>query len=187
MFSPIQHPRGLLTKYDILRFGEIAKYCEGDVLDVGCGERKLKESLNKECTYIGIDIDMTGESYGDVYDLPFSDNSFTTVVLSEVLEHLVYPLKALTELRRVSSNIVIVSIPNPYSINQLGYMLKYNTNCIDPDHIGMFGDNEMKNLCNLAGFSNIIPIRFYTYIPIINWLTPIKSSFGEWSIYKMLK
>lgn len=188
MYSPTQHPRGLLAQHDFLRFREISKCCVGNVLDVGCGGRELEKYLPHECTYLGVDIDTSNDiSYGDVYNLLFDDNSFDTVVLSEVLEHLVYPLKALIELRRVTKNFLIISIPNPYDTNQILSMLRNNMNCIDPDHINLFGDNEIINLCNLAGFSKTTPIRFYTYIPVINWISPYKSCFGVYSLYKIIK
>jgi hypothetical protein len=73
-------------------------------------------------------------------------------ILTEVLEHLVYPLQALIELRRVTKHFLILSIPNPYHTSQILSVFQKNINCVDPDHISLFGDNEIINLCNLAGF-----------------------------------
>ena len=48
---------------------------------------------------------------GDIYALPYNDNSFDLVICSEVLEHLEHPEKALTEVIRVSKNTVSYLYP----------------------------------------------------------------------------
>lgn len=47
--------------------------------------------------------------------LPFLDNTFDTVVLGEVLEHLYYPINLLNELKRIikSKGLLIISTPSP--------------------------------------------------------------------------
>lgn len=52
---------------------------------------------------------------GDLYALPFEDDTFDTVLCSEVLEHLDHPGRAFRELRRVARRAVVVSVPRePY-------------------------------------------------------------------------
>ncbi|MBZ0263163.1 class I SAM-dependent methyltransferase [bacterium] len=46
---------------------------------------------------------------GDVHALPFEDNSIEVVLLSEVIEHLRNPLKAMAEAYRVASKAVIIT------------------------------------------------------------------------------
>ena len=48
----------------------------------------------------------------DVTRLPFDDNSFEVAGCFEVLEHLYEPEKALSELLRVSSHAVVLSVPH---------------------------------------------------------------------------
>ena len=96
-------------------------------LDVGCGEgftlNKLSENkIGKRLE--GIDFQKTaidlGRKFhpnlvlkqGDIYKLPYEDNSFDLVMATEVLEHLEDPKKALSEIQRVSSKYVILSVPN---------------------------------------------------------------------------
>lgn len=49
---------------------------------------------------------------GDIYNLPYKDNSFDLVLSAEVLEHLENPDEALDELKRVSKKYVILSVPD---------------------------------------------------------------------------
>jgi 2-polyprenyl-3-methyl-5-hydroxy-6-metoxy-1,4-benzoquinol methylase len=97
------------------------------ILDVGCGEgftlNRLREkgigkkleglehskdaiALGKK-TYPEIKIQQ-----GNIYQLPYKDNSFDLVLCTEVLEHLEEPEKALRELVRVSKKYLVISVPN---------------------------------------------------------------------------
>ena len=97
------------------------------VLDVGCGEgftllRLKNENIGQKLS--GIDNNEQAIAYanknypeleikkGDVYKLPYKDNSFDLVLCMEVLEHLDKPLVALEELKRVSKKYVLLSVPN---------------------------------------------------------------------------
>lgn len=181
----VQEPGGEYTISDIIRLKMIAGMCKGSVLDVGCGEGIIREYLPEGCEYTGIDITPgTSVDYGDVYKLGLF-KAFDTVLLLEVLEHLENPVLALKELRRVLKGKLIISVPNPYNLDQIASVLHNKTNIENPNHINLFGDNEIKSLCIYAGFEVVTPIRFYTKIPGLNWLSPVKSCFGEWNIYEV--
>lgn len=97
------------------------------VLDAGAGEgitlRKIKDKeIGKkhegieymdEAIEIGkkVNPDITIKK-GNIYDLPYKDETFDLVICTEVLEHLDEPKKALQELRRVSKKYLILSVPN---------------------------------------------------------------------------
>lgn len=186
-----QLPGGSYTKNDIIRFKMIARMCQGSVLDVGCGSGELRKYLPKECTYTGVDAN-PGEGLikGSVYTLctNFSfGSSFDTVTLLEVLEHLEHPLEALMQTRYMLKNggRLIISVPNPFNTDQIASVFRNGYNILNPNHVTLFGDNEINNLCRFAGFATVRPVRFYTKIPGLNWLSPIKSCFGEWSIYEV--
>ena len=49
---------------------------------------------------------------GSLYELPFADASYDTVVCTQVLEHLDNPKAALDEIRRVAARSAVISIPN---------------------------------------------------------------------------
>lgn len=97
------------------------------VLDVGCGEgftlqKFAEEGIGKRLE--GIDFQKSAIeigkkihphlklNVGDIYYLPYKDNSFDLVMATEVLEHLEDPKKALSEIQRVSKKYLLLSVPN---------------------------------------------------------------------------
>ena len=97
-----------------------------NVLDAGCGEGFVVEHLRKnlDCDLMGLDIEQkalkvatqknpnTTFKEASVYEIPFESNSFDLVILSEVLEHLDHPEKALEEIKRVSNKYILISVPH---------------------------------------------------------------------------
>lgn len=91
---------------------QIAKWGVGEnYLDVGCGTGLILRHLPHGAT--GIDLNPRhlerAKQYvpdavltiGDAEHIPFADHSFSTVICTEVLEHLVHPGRALSEIFRV--------------------------------------------------------------------------------------
>jgi len=123
--NPIQ--QFLIKNYyrELIQIAKLTK--PNKILDVGCGEGetivKLKQSKIGK-TLEGIDnsqdaLKIGRKIYpginikdGDIYKLPYKDNSFDLVICTEVLEHLDNPKKALAELRRISSKYILLSVPN---------------------------------------------------------------------------
>ena len=63
---------------------------------------------------------------GDIFKLPFADNSIDILISSEVVEHLPEPLPALKEMQRVlkPGGYAMVTTPNPRNLPEmLGYAL----------------------------------------------------------------
>src|SRR3989344_8655701 len=97
----------------------------GSVLDLGCGDGMLLDSLKlrgnriegvdisgeavKKCEVKGHKVELFDFSDGK---LPYADNSFDYVVMLDVLEHLYDPDTVLAEAKRVSKRFVILSVPN---------------------------------------------------------------------------
>jgi ubiquinone/menaquinone biosynthesis C-methylase UbiE len=50
---------------------------------------------------------------GSIYDIPFPDESFDSIVCTQVFEHLAYPWKAVKEIRRVlkKGGCVLITVP----------------------------------------------------------------------------
>lgn len=88
-------------------------YCSlngGALLDVGCGDCAYQHLLPANVAYTGVDtINAEDFDYGRVenvvrYDgkiLPFNDNHFDALLCSEVLDHVEFPERLITELYRV--------------------------------------------------------------------------------------
>ena len=95
------------------------------VLDVGCGNGNLIEFLSKEKSVDckGIEIELGKMNYclkkglsvvqGDAnYDLnDFSDNSFSTVILSQTIQATIFPERVIKNLIRIGER-AIISFPN---------------------------------------------------------------------------
>ena len=115
----------LLHKYRERRVRQlIDRYSVGNkYLDIGCGTGLILRHLPAES--VGIDINSRhlerARKYvpgakvrlGDAEKLEFSDESFSTVVCTEVLEHLVHSDTAVKEIRRVlePGGVLIGSTP----------------------------------------------------------------------------
>ncbi|MGH8193385.1 MAG: ArsR/SmtB family transcription factor [Woeseiaceae bacterium] len=91
----------------------------GDLLDIGCGRgRTLKLLASRANRAVGVDVDANARQLarselmlaglpncslrqGDMYQLPFADGEFDTVILDAVLADAVRPVRALLEAKRL--------------------------------------------------------------------------------------
>lgn len=130
------------------------------ILDAGCGEGFLTDYLARRDPSLrltGVDMSSEAIAYaeerfgerarfrtGNVYKLPFSDNSFDVVLCSEVLEHLDEPDLAVRELIRVARRHVVITVPNePYFkwLNDLARALGIS---MDPGHVNFWTRSSFK-------------------------------------------
>ena len=122
----------------------ICRQAHGErILDIGCSQGIVCLLLGREgFNCIGIDCEKTAINYaleelekeedavrkrvefkiGDAAYLSFEDDSFDTVILGEILEHLNHPEKVLKEAKRVLKHEGIAIITVPFGLNP------------DPDH-----------------------------------------------------
>ena len=96
----------------------------GSVLEVGCGPGDLSEAPDLDGTrYLGTDLSTDEVRHAtrtyphrrfataSIYELPFDDQQFDTVICCEVLEHLDDPEQGLREVARVCRRQALVSVP----------------------------------------------------------------------------
>jgi Methylase involved in ubiquinone/menaquinone biosynthesis len=97
-----------------------------NIIDIGCGEGFVINNLDFPNT-TGVDISRSALKIakkknpdcnlcsGSIYNISFKEKSFDLVIATEVLEHLERPELALKEIRRITKNYCILSVPNePY-------------------------------------------------------------------------
>jgi SAM-dependent methyltransferase len=106
----------------------------GHLLDVGCGRKPYRQFLldNKYIThYTGLDI-ASAIVYEDgikpdfTWDgtvMPFEDNSFDTLMATEVLEHCPDPYKIINEMKRVlkPGGIIFFTVPFLWNLHEVPY------------------------------------------------------------------
>ena len=110
-------------------------FLNGNLLDVGCGTKPYKSIINT-ISYTGIDISLSPHNQDkfdylfDGLNVPFEDNSFDSVICTEVLEHAVDPIKLMNEIYRVlkKDGFAFITVPmfiehheSPYDYRRYTY------------------------------------------------------------------
>ena len=130
------------------------------VLDAGCGEGFVTKYLadrDPRLRLTGVDVSPEAIEYaqarfgdvarfctGSVFTLPFSDNSFDTVVCSEVLEHINDAERAVQELKRVARRYVLITVPREPIfkwLNDFARAIKFSQ---DPEHVNFWTSKSFR-------------------------------------------
>jgi len=104
----------------------VAAYAHGDLLDIGCGHKPYLHMFNVQ-HYFGIDrprgVYDQFDIAADASAIPFSDNSFDTVLSTEVLEHVSKPDRVIAEMVRIlkPGGVVILSCPFLHPLHEAPY------------------------------------------------------------------
>ncbi len=134
-----------------------------NILDSGCGEGFILSEFKKRNIgkYLeGLDfseqaLDIGRRTFpdltlkrGDIYSLPYKDNSFDLVICTEVLEHLERPDEALKEIKRVTRKYCLLSVPNEPYFKAANFIRGKNLSRWgnDEDHINCWSSNEFENI-----------------------------------------
>lgn len=103
-------------------------YCFGNLLDLGCGKAPLYECYKAYVDHI-VCVDWTHSlhqlAYVDVAcnlgrPLPFQDEQFDTIILSDVLEHIPEPQNLWDEIKRIMrpGGKLLISVPFYYWLHE---------------------------------------------------------------------
>jgi ubiquinone/menaquinone biosynthesis C-methylase UbiE len=127
------------------------------ILDVGCATgdycNKLKK-LGFKCVGIDINreyIEKALENGIEAYimsaeNIKFLDNSFDTILLFEVLEHVEKLDHVLEEVKRVTKKNILITVPNCSDFYHLKkYCLTYE-HMLEKDHVNFFTRESLENL-----------------------------------------
>lgn len=113
----IFQPERYLLKQQVKKYSH---YIKGRVLDVGAGEFSRYQDLFKCDEYIKMDIKKSDnvDVVGSAESIPFQDETFDSVVCTQVFEHLKNPQKAAAEISRVlkKGGICLLTVPQ---VNEL--------------------------------------------------------------------
>lgn len=115
LVNPYYFSRKML--YDCVK--RYASYAMGRCMDFGCGISPYKKLLAVD-EYIGVEIETEdkkpGIIYYDGYKLPFADESFDSIISSEVFEHVFNIEDIVAELNRVlkPGGMMLLTIPFAY-------------------------------------------------------------------------
>ncbi len=148
------------------------------VLDIGfCGDSGVKtkqfSKLIPDAHYTGLDMDFDSIlncksnlkiscSKGDVFKMPFQDNTFDLVINSHLLEHLDNPYRAISEIKRVSRRHILTIVPVHwgrwwlklfYKIRGYGFVPDYDGT--RSGHISIITDNLLDQWADHQGLKEL--------------------------------
>lgn len=159
------------------------------ILDVGCGDGYITNSLPQTIDVVGMDISESALKYvkrrktvGEIINIPFPDKSFDLVICNDVIEHIPdneYYL-ALNELKRVAKKYILITVPHNEDINSKEAKC---LNCGEVYHINWhqrsYTEKSMKEIiCDNVW--NIREIRYSggTTLPMHDPTTQLKHESG---------
>lgn len=114
---------GFLSSFTDL-FGQVSGSIH-TLLEVGCGEGYMLDFTHnlKSLSSCGIDVEMSvlleasercpgaQIAFADGHNLPYADKAFDFTMACEVLEHVHHPARVLAEIKRVTRQYAIFSVP----------------------------------------------------------------------------
>ncbi|MFV8226702.1 class I SAM-dependent methyltransferase [Christiangramia aquimixticola] len=106
----------------------IENYSKGKVLDIGCGNKPYLSYFNGfSDEYIGCDVIQSSEKCVDIIcdatSIPFQDNTFDTIICTQVIEHVDNHEKLLREIYRLlkPNGHIILSGPMYWHLHEQPY------------------------------------------------------------------
>jgi len=146
------------------------------VLDAGCGEGFTLDKLHENkigeklegVDFLKTAIELGKKTHphlklrqGNIYHLPYKDNSFDLVICTEVLEHLKDPKKALSEIQRVALRYVILSVPNEPFFMMANFLRGKNITRFgnDIEHIQHWTNKSFQKFSTLNSQLSILKVR----------------------------
>ena len=169
---------------EIVRYS--LKYISGKTLDLGAGSAKYRNIIKQGSSeYISFDVAPSEnvDVVGDVLNLPFRNDSFDTVISTQVLEHVEKPWIMIKEIRRVlkKDGICILTAP---------FMVPYHA---DPNDYFRYTIEGMKSLLRNENFETIECDGYGRIFSVMaefvrfSWFNPYeKPKMGSWKITRFI-
>lgn len=92
---------------------KVSSYIQGKTLDIGAGNYdRYSELFSNATEYLRMDT-KGADIVGSIYDIPFGEETFDSLVSTQVFEHLAYPQKGAAEMYRVlkKGGYALVTVP----------------------------------------------------------------------------
>jgi SAM-dependent methyltransferase len=149
------------------------------ILDYGCGTGALcRLALQYSARPSGIEADavarraISKESRFDAYENLDSlrsargDARFDYIFLWEVIEHLRTPWRELARLRKMLAprGRIVISTPNSAGLRARFLKSRWE-NYVNPTHLYYFAPRSLRRVLELAGFTDIVQLRFTIRYP----------------------
>jgi len=140
----------------------------GNFLDIGAGVGTLMHVAKKHgFTTYGVEVSEWASAYarderglnmitGTLENAAYPDSFFDVIVINHVLEHVVAPIKLLSEAHRILKNdgVLVVGVPNIGSI--MARLMQERWLSLQPEeHIWHFTPNTLRRLVDRAEFHEI--------------------------------
>jgi len=166
----------------------LRNFKNGNIADIGCGEGFFLTSLSSKFEkLIGIDFSLPSlkklkqiiddKKYGnidiilaDAHAVPIRDKVFDFALCMETLEHIYDPRRGLMELRRISKDKILITVPcysnetRRKTTDRLGISiteyLKSIYKVTKTTHIHSFSESSLLNMVDVAGLKIEEMIRF---------------------------
>ncbi len=158
---------GSYNIHSVVRYEQLYKFIlpyikeDSRILDVGCALGGFLKFLKNKREYKNLYGIEPIEAYvkeanneniknGNVYNIPFEDNSFDIIILDQVLEHLSNLKLAMKEIKRVlvKGGLCYIGVPDAERYHDIYWY-------IIPEHIQHFKDIYLKLLAHSTGFELI--------------------------------
>jgi SAM-dependent methyltransferase len=99
------------------KLAEVLPNLQGRVLDCGAGTQPYAGLLSKDVSYVSMDYNtqLKPKLIGDIRFLPFRDNLFGGIILTEVLEHIYETDLVLQEIARVAESGTTIVCSTPFN------------------------------------------------------------------------
>jgi SAM-dependent methyltransferase len=164
------------------------------LLDIGCGNGYFSYYFSKRAETVGLDFSQKmlvqnpckNLVQGTALSLPFKDNSFDIVFCSNLLHHIENPQDVIHEMKRVSTNYIVILEPNrnnplmaifsiiiPEERMALKFSLEYMNTLID--RCGL-------TIINSCSMGSIVPNKTPQLLLPLLKIIDIKSPFGFYNI-----
>jgi 2-polyprenyl-3-methyl-5-hydroxy-6-metoxy-1,4-benzoquinol methylase len=135
----------------------VTRHAGEKILDLGCATGGYCNNLNNlgfKCTGVDINskyVEKARQNGIEAYtmeanDLKFPDDSFDTVLLFEILEHVDKPSEILKESKRVAKKNILITVPNCTQFFELKSSGLTYEHVLEKDHVNFFTKKDLENL-----------------------------------------